>query len=288
MRGKQIDQLQEFVRTQSFREYNTLQKLTQPLKEQFGITTFWHYRIDDQGSFSYTGNDPDAMYGYLDLDLHLSNPFFSHPSFFSEVGILEDALPDTNYQQIRNKLQDKTNLQNQYIVLRKPTPAVCEGFGFAAKSKNNSIDALVMQSREVLDSFIEYYLENSEKIRNKLYESRISVLEVRKNAFLQKAPIHRRLALLQEKRTLFLSSITSEKEALIEQLTKREKECVVCYLQGMTAEQTGRALFISNRTVETHFVHIKQKLNLESKRDLCPFARYFLAIPYSKTTVLKS
>lgn len=56
-------------------------------------------------------------------------------------------------------------------------------------------------------------------------------------------------------------------------LTKRERECLRCLLEGKTAKETASQYKISYRTVESFFESIKRKLNCPSKRDLFTVAQ---------------
>jgi len=51
-------------------------------------------------------------------------------------------------------------------------------------------------------------------------------------------------------------------------LTQAEKECLYYYLNGYSSKETGQALHMSSRTVETHIVNLKEKLNCHSKAAL--------------------
>lgn len=51
-------------------------------------------------------------------------------------------------------------------------------------------------------------------------------------------------------------------------LSKRELECVKYLIQGMTSREIGTMLFISKRTVETHLIHLKEKMNCRTKSEL--------------------
>ncbi|NQY42024.1 MAG: hypothetical protein HRT87_01600 [Legionellales bacterium] len=54
-------------------------------------------------------------------------------------------------------------------------------------------------------------------------------------------------------------------------ISKRELQCFELYNQGKSARETGEILGISNRTVETHFENLKNKLKAESKADLMEY-----------------
>ncbi len=56
-------------------------------------------------------------------------------------------------------------------------------------------------------------------------------------------------------------------------LSKRERQCLRCLLEGRTAKETAALYKISHRTVEAYFEKIKEKLNCTSKRDLFTIAK---------------
>lgn len=56
------------------------------------------------------------------------------------------------------------------------------------------------------------------------------------------------------------------------QLTKREEEVLVLIAQGKSLKEVAEALFISNKTVETHKMHIQDKLGLTNTAQLVKYA----------------
>jgi ATP/maltotriose-dependent transcriptional regulator MalT len=66
-----------------------------------------------------------------------------------------------------------------------------------------------------------------------------------------------------------LSCVVSTKEEIAEHfgsLTHREVEVAALLCQGLTFAGIATCLFISKRTVETHIVHLYDKLNVHDKR----------------------
>jgi DNA-binding CsgD family transcriptional regulator len=51
-------------------------------------------------------------------------------------------------------------------------------------------------------------------------------------------------------------------------LTLREVQCLVLYLDGLSAKEIGKILNISHRTVETYFEKIRHKLDCNRLHDL--------------------
>lgn len=57
------------------------------------------------------------------------------------------------------------------------------------------------------------------------------------------------------------------------ELTKRERQIIVMFAQGMLAKEVAEQLGISQRTVETHKQHIYKKLNINNTVELLSFAK---------------
>lgn len=62
-----------------------------------------------------------------------------------------------------------------------------------------------------------------------------------------------------------ISLQTELNNKIIPHLTTREIDIIHCLLEGKTAKETARQLFISHRTVERHLENIKLKLNCRNK-----------------------
>lgn len=58
------------------------------------------------------------------------------------------------------------------------------------------------------------------------------------------------------------------RDKLLNALTPRERECVKCLFQGMSAKETAQVLGLSFRTVEVYFEKIKSKLGVRKKSEI--------------------
>ena len=52
-----MDSVQDFVYLNCLPAVDLIKKLSMPLKQNYGMSFFWYYWIDDNGSFCYLGND---------------------------------------------------------------------------------------------------------------------------------------------------------------------------------------------------------------------------------------
>jgi two-component system, NarL family, nitrate/nitrite response regulator NarL len=64
----------------------------------------------------------------------------------------------------------------------------------------------------------------------------------------------------------------SAKEAPIERLTPRERDILDALAQGLSSKQIAQRAGLSVRTVETHRLNLKRKLDIEGQAELIKFA----------------
>ncbi len=67
------------------------------------------------------------------------------------------------------------------------------------------------------------------------------------------------------------AGVPEEKQEV--QFTRREADCLVHFLQGKTANETGLALGLSQRTVEYYVKNMRQKVGCRTKADLIRIVR---------------
>ena len=95
-------------------------------------------------------------------------------------------------------------------------------------------------------------------------ENPVQLKDLIGDAFLEINPIP---ASVQNQPFLNPASVCHEKE-LTSCLSARERECLLLYSRGKTANETGKILKISVRTVEHYMESVKNKLGCERKTDL--------------------
>jgi DNA-binding NarL/FixJ family response regulator len=75
------------------------------------------------------------------------------------------------------------------------------------------------------------------------------------------------------KQRLVLSQIKQKTDAKNQiKLTRREKEVLVCLGKGLSTKQIADELFLSNRTVETHRLHLLKKFDAQNATELVRLA----------------
>lgn len=79
----------------------------------------------------------------------------------------------------------------------------------------------------------------------------------------------------------FLGASPSNSKESLSELSDREFEVYQLIGQGLSTNEIGRRLCISTKTVETHRIHLKEKLNLKTAMDLTS-----QAVQWAKTNQL--
>lgn len=64
---------------------------------------------------------------------------------------------------------------------------------------------------------------------------------------------------MQDKEEIFLRK-KADAKSVIDSFTKRQEDCIKFLLEGYSANEVGRLLNISRRTVEAHINKVKAKL----------------------------
>lgn len=136
-----------------------------------------------------------------------------------------------------------------------------EGFGFGL-SKNLDFNFL-LNNVELLKKFCSYF---AYQISSRVKLSKLEkIAHVDSNhCILTPYPDNLVVALNEH----FLNEIKSDQSCRARLLTARELCCVNHLLLGMTTPEVARALNLSPRTVETHLLNLKNKLNCNSKSEL--------------------
>lgn len=61
---------------------NRIKKTTRPLRDHFGINSFFYHRIDHMGKFAFLCDRPDWLEYCISEQLFTNDPWFRHPSVY--------------------------------------------------------------------------------------------------------------------------------------------------------------------------------------------------------------
>ncbi len=134
-------------------------------------------------------------------------------------------------------------------------------YGFVSNSPN--IYDKLIQNINVVKKFIKFFKEENKDIIEYCQEHKFNLAAESTNFFRSSYEIDKTQ---REKINDLLQSMGILDSN--QNITEREWQCIDMLKFGKSANQTGKILGISRRTVETHFDHIKKKLKLDSKSSI--------------------
>lgn len=240
-----------------------INQICEPLKENFGITSFIYQKNLLDGSEIRLTNQPKWTQYFLEHQFYAISGFEKHPSFYHDGHIVWRNL--TNHQPILEKCREH-NIDHGITFIKK-IPEGCEFYFLGTTPNRPELTNLFLNHIDLLERFILYFKEKSAPIVRKLQQHRIII------------PNKYQLVKSEEKAITVLNQAISQKFLRQTQIKKmivdaqtvisgRELDCARLLIQGKTARQIGAELFLSPRTVETHINHLKDKFNLRSKSEL--------------------
>ena len=118
----------------------------------------------------------------------------------------------------------------------------------------------LVNNLNLVRKLINQFKKDNEQIINYFRERKFNISEIKPDYFNDE-----KISLKTEAENLTdvlhaLNALDSNQK-----ITTRELQCIQLYLKRHTAEQTGKFLGISRRTVETHFNNLKKKFGINSK-----------------------
>ena len=136
-----------------------------------------------------------------------------------------------------------------------------EAISFASNYKNTNAIGCFIANIDLLEKFNVYFRNHASKLINEALKNKIVIPQIMRGYEV----IESGFALSFEDRRKFLSTIGYD---VLNNLSKREFECLKYISRGMTTKESAKIMAISPRTVEVHISKMKEKLNCPSKSQL--------------------
>lgn len=223
-------------------------ELGAPLFSLLPITVYSLRRFYNDGRFFYLCSDIKWLTHYYQQGYHLLGDFQNHLNSSSSIKYSLWDYWDS---------QDK----NYWTVIGDAMQNFGYGHGLSiVKISSSHIDIFNPSTNRHNSSINNIYLNNLESINNYL-----SHLLIRADSFFNKVSINSFYEPYQ------INSHLQSNEQKIKKITYREFQCLELLGKGMTMKNIAKKLSCSARTVETHLVHLKDKLGCAYKEDLINF-----------------
>lgn len=235
-----------------------LQKICEPLSS-LGITHFNHLKVFNDGSLFLLTNNIDFQRDY----------------FFKEGGfgnIFKDVYSSTKSKKYFLTPSDKENIQKDRtlelmlyhnvlnsLCLYKNTNGFLSGFCFGTNRNDTIASTFYLNTLPLLEHFIKYFNEQACDLMDLTDKHKLAQFD-------QKFNFHNNSA--DDFEAQKVQEFLQQTQLKNFSLSPRQKECLFQLTRGKTAKQTARILGIDHRTVETHIISLKSKMECTTKEQL--------------------
>lgn len=250
-----MQDLHELVTKYTIKHQQKIKKICAPLKEHLNICGFTYYTIEEDGSYVFLSTIVDQVDFFYKNKFYLDHPFLVHPSLLMSGSMLVPTVPDLEQAQY---IDERFSLKELFLIL-KSNGRKMEGALFANPGDKDSAHALFTQNINLLHKFIPYFKKEAASLIREIKRAGYNLQEAKGKKFWECDP------------TLPLSIKNAQSCKFLKELfglSARELECLELYKLGETAQSTAAILGLSQRTVESYFENIKNKLNCASKSQL--------------------
>lgn len=260
----------EVINDQILRNIDAVKKTTAPLRELFGVDYFTYHRISNEGHYSVLLDRPDWAEHYVSEKLYLQDPYLGHPEAYNSGFCLVDMHGTPSYKEIIIQEGLKFNMDLGITLIQKMEDGV-EFFGFSGSKHTSALNKLYLNHQSLLLSFASHFKEQHTITLKNLEEVALS-LAILKGKKLERKSVQPQLN--DDSLHTFLKAIgLSQQIAYTAQLSRREKQCLKCLLNGKSSKETAALLGLGTRTIESYFENIKRKLDCWGKNEIFSIAQ---------------
>lgn len=231
-----------------------MQEIAAPLKKYFDINFFGHLKLQANSYIALTTSHHWAEWFHAHIDdNHVANIMLHN----EKIGLWENRRDQTIYNIMRNDF----NISNGIRFVYKHENFI-ELFSFASDNANRSLIEWYFNNLDVLEKFILYFKDSA----------RLLIKSSKENSFKSTTNelINNEKIISTDTRQSFLQEI-SNKRFYFENnryLTKKEMLCATQIGFGLSIKEVARKFNVSPRTVETHLIHIKEKMNARNLNEM--------------------
>lgn len=229
-----------------------IKSICAPLNDYLNIPIFTYTKLEACGKYVNLSNFSEALEGYYGKKMFLEDPHLIDPKLLRSGTLFIPDFYSSNY------FQDicKQARIGQLLVILQSNGNSMEEFCFGLKEGNHS--RTLISNLELLHSFTRYFKREAADIIKRGLSEGFDVKKTKGMLFSERSlsPLSRKDPQVQK----FLNTMLP--------LTPREIQCVELFKEGKTAQMTAAILGLSQRTVESYFDNIKNKLGCKTKSDL--------------------
>ncbi|MBN2689128.1 MAG: helix-turn-helix transcriptional regulator [Gammaproteobacteria bacterium] len=252
--------------------------LFDPIVQHTAIDYAGYGRIYADGGHFYLDNLVELQ-EYLLIQLQGSTVFdfqllyaIANDSFFSHIGnkiiVFEQDIDSKNYWSRTSRLFDIEHLL--YVFERFDDHF--DLFAFASRSGVN-LNSFYISNFDVLERFMLFFKEKNKEIINKAERNRIMLQKRNEQYYCIKSDICGKSSIQEFNKTDLHKMYRLDKypvnlQGAIIYITSREMECWELFSRGHSHKRIADMLGLSHKTVDTHLINVKHKLDVHSRDQL--------------------
>lgn len=248
--------LKEMIERYSVKQDRYLKKICAPLKDSLNIGFFAYYKIGSEGQFSIVSTHCEQLsFYYSHPSFYLHNPYLVHPSLL-RTGC---AMVCTSFDPDSIELMYSHFGIKDLFLIQQSFSTHLEGYLFFCKESESPSATEYLNMHTALKRFLPYFKHACPSLLSDLEGDHFNLKQAKGEAFFQSDPL---ISLSNQDPHIksFLKTICP--------LSLREEQCLELYKEGRSAQATAALLDLSNRTVESYFESIKNKLGCTTKSEL--------------------
>ncbi len=258
---EQPPSMNNVLKSPLFSDVENIRKICSPLK-LINIENFFYHRIYSDGFMIHLSTD--VVWGEFFL-----NKLFSLDYDEADINnhlYIENSISLWEMNAHNQVWQDgklNFNVGNGISLLSEKNPKYKEISCFYGSRYNHELNDFYLSNLDILQNFVMFFKDQASNLIYEFEQKRILLPKKYRLAPSKQESV------AVDKRNEFLSFIKPKKFFIEEQyITEKEAECLYWLSEGKTSDEIGIILDRSNRTVEKHIEHIKEKLNCYTKSDL--------------------
>lgn len=252
---------EEMIECSTVKHGKKIKEFCEPIKEHFGISYFWHYKLTNEGLFHCFGSHIEWMKYYYANKLYLYNPFLRHPSFFTSGINLIRKVNNPSFQESLDFGKKLFNVDLSLVTIEKSINGI-QGFGFATCLDNDIAETMYLAEFSKLSLFANRFRKEFSHLIEITNREPVDLATEKGTLFVDDT-----CGFFAKPKNIkgFLKKLNIDLDA---RLTSREMEVCFFLIQGFSASQIALQLFLSKRTIEHTIENIKDKLDCWTKAEL--------------------
>ncbi len=259
-----------------------IKAICKPLFDYLGFNCFSYHRFYDKKRYLLLSTHPDISERYWLEKWYAYDPNLIFPELYGPGRYFWDVHYDCELTKSGIKMiYEKYNLRDGLNIFSEHDDYQL-AVSFAGPGDRSEVCKVYRDHMYFLDQFVEYFQHRAQGIIKQCEKNCIEIMDIIQvsdfdhvtEEYRQKVlsnNAQKQAAFLELMQTIPQAKKPEDKVSAIEKLpdlSLRQSQCAHLLLDGKTAEESGKILKISKRTVEEHIKAMRQKLQCANRTDL--------------------